>query len=580
MIRCDHHNITKNCNIMFPLLQVEDIFRVVQDTMKDMIVPQKTSNTKQLIRMDSHGDLDSSVMSNSQQYEVMYVGRLRVASKRAPPEFIDDAVERFKELEVQKQKELSQLNQDSSDRDRCGSGSSTSSLIMNSTGDSGLTGGILTSPFSPDYCSSYSPYNSITRPRSISSLTTCDERREEELTQETLHQNISNVPKLNLVPEDSCLTSVSSTTAVPIVVTSASTTCNVNLELSTPTSLISSSQSLDERSRESIIQDLKGVAESEKRESLKNDHKIRVTPVEITTDHHPLGSVASKSDDDKISKEPVNRQVSLPVGRSRTNSGGKSDFQKCSSSPGVMSPRRSRRLYQNRPMLFLIGRLELRLISTDHHQILLNKTFNHVSHCSQGIMNKDHFGFICRDKESSMTSCESYVGFIFRCQSEKLVEEILHSLRQAFHNAHQTYSNSLKAKSVKSSCILCETCPMKWFHTLCVSIEDCDDEKTWVILMKSVNESYLNEDEKDEIMTKYSSIKSFNSTSEQNEIFMMILRGLCERKQSKHQHVIPNDTHGYLEKKSSSIDVFKHHVSSSLESLLKVSFMLISCFIS
>ena len=226
------------------------------------------------------------------------------------------------------------------------------------------------------------------------------------------------------------------------------------------------------------------------------------------------------------------------------------------------TPRRRR--YQNKPMLFLVGRLEVRLISPDHQQILLNKTFDHIYHCAQGTLYPDHFGFICRDRESNAVTAESYVGFIFRCQSANLVKEILHSLQQAFQNAQVAFQKRQQKGNFAS---LCESCPMHWYHRLCCDLEGLDPEKTWVYLMKSV-QTGLNEDEKDEVMTKYASVKTY-STEEQNYLFMTILRKLCERNQLRHRHTSNEKDHPYLEKKSSSIDTFKAKVNNSVEHLVR-----------
>lgn len=441
--------------------KVVELFQSITESCKE-IVPQKGGNCRQLVRMGSHADLDS-VMNNSQQYEVMYVGRLRVPQKRGSESFIDEAVERFQESESFRKKELINENESSEFRDRTGSGSSTCSLTF----DQPTT----------------IPTSGLPRPRSISSLTVCDEKKEDEMESGGLFK-----------------------------VTEEQKEGESSVNNLKPPTLITNSQSLDENSKQSILKDLKHCSE----------------PCQIRV---PIHNVVSK-------------QTSLPVTASM--------------------PRRRR--YQNKPMLFLIGRLEVRLISPDHQQILLNKTFDHIYHCGQGMQYPDHFGFICRDRESNAVTAESYVGFIFRCQSANLVREILHSLQQAFQNAQATFQKRQKGNYAN----LCESCPMHWYHRLCCDLEGLDAEKTWVYLMKSV-QSGLNEEEKDEVMTKYASAKTY-STQEQNDLFMTILRKLCEKNQRRHRHTgNENESdHPYLEKKSSSIDTFKAKVNNSFEQLLKV----------
>lgn len=38
----------------------------------------------------------------------------------------------------------------------------------------------------------------------------------------------------------------------------------------------------------------------------------------------------------------------------------------------------------------------------------------------QGIKNADHFGFICRE-----LNVESYIGYVFKCQSESVADDLV-----------------------------------------------------------------------------------------------------------------------------------------------------------
>ena len=87
---------------------------------------------------------------------------------------------------------------------------------------------------------------------------------------------------------------------------------------------------------------------------------------------------------------------------------------------------------RNRTMLLQVGRSDLRLISPDTKQVLLHKSFREISHCACGLHNKECFGFICRESGQSQ-----YLGYIFRCESVGVVEDIMQGLRSAFHNAHE-----------------------------------------------------------------------------------------------------------------------------------------------
>lgn len=79
----------------------------------------------------------------------------------------------------------------------------------------------------------------------------------------------------------------------------------------------------------------------------------------------------------------------------------------------------------NRTMILIIANREVRIISPDAKTILFHKSVQDISQTTKGIQNTDCFGFICREISSSGVAM--YVGFIFRCESDKVSSEILHS---------------------------------------------------------------------------------------------------------------------------------------------------------
>jgi len=130
----------------------------------------------------------------------------------------------------------------------------------------------------------------------------------------------------------------------------------------------------------------------------------------------------------------------------RSSAGSSSSFhqqqqQQSSSSNNFDLFRRAsaRQVVKNRTMLLLIGKDELCTISIDKHQMLFSKSFNSIVHCLQGNNNKDHFGLICRDSGKINPNAESYAGFIFKCQSEKVVREIMGALKQVIYNSQHNY---------------------------------------------------------------------------------------------------------------------------------------------
>lgn len=94
---------------------------------------------------------------------------------------------------------------------------------------------------------------------------------------------------------------------------------------------------------------------------------------------------------------------------------------------------------QNRTMVFLVGRSDLRLISPDRKQVLLYKDFKDVASCAQGHKNSDHFGIICREANN-----EGYIGYVFKCQSDHVADDIVAAISQAF----VTCSEQKKKKKV------------------------------------------------------------------------------------------------------------------------------------
>jgi len=81
----------------------------------------------------------------------------------------------------------------------------------------------------------------------------------------------------------------------------------------------------------------------------------------------------------------------------------------------------------NRTMILIIANREVRIVSPDAKTILFHKNIQEISQTAKGIRNRDCFGFICREVG---VSGSIYVGFIFRCESDKVSTEILQSKSQ------------------------------------------------------------------------------------------------------------------------------------------------------
>ncbi|XP_015784738.1 TBC1 domain family member 4 [Tetranychus urticae] len=560
-----------------------------------------------------------NILSNSQQFEVMYVGKIKVYTKRAPPSFIDDAVESFRTINPAKVK-FSNIDDNRSNNQQQSDRSESENSLTPTPLNDGPDASSLSLSSSPTTTASIANELGMQRPRSISSLTTCKEYKEtfdEESPREEINISLKNATsslpshpvtitcthsdEKDSVFSDEGRESMDDSFNNSRPESSASTasgiggifgTSGTSLHLPS-TSLITNTQSLDEQGRASILRDLE-VCSKQTQESLspiqspnnpdvmfKPDaslpvkNELKVSPTAINEKEtstitrvpspssflldasltHPLApapdSVSSTSltpsVNSAVRKLSTEKQVSLPC-RTRT-SGGASDLRR----------NRQSSKFQNRTMLFLIGRLAICLISPDLQQILFNKTFNYVSHCSQGVKYMDHFGFICR--EPSYYPSESYVGYVFRCQTDKLVNEIMHTLKQAFHNAHHACQVN-KNKSI----IICEACPMQWFHRLCMDVENLSAKKAQTVILERLDS--LPDADKNEIMSKYEG-SQVSSIDEQNRIIMGLLRRMSERKQQNHNH------NGKDEKRNSisTLDNLKQKarksLSSSLETILK-----------
>ncbi|XP_050423211.1 TBC1 domain family member 1 isoform X2 [Adelges cooleyi] len=216
----------------------------------------------------------------------------------------------------------------------------------------------------------------------------------------------------------------------------------------------------------------------------------------------------------------------------------------------------------NRTMVFQIGKSDLRLISPDRKQILLHKQLKDVINCVQGHRNNLHFGFTCRDS-SSMETC---IGYIFKCESESVANELVTAINLAHHNTNESF------KKEKQVIVSCEHCPMVWFHRLCSDVENLNEHKVQSVIFKHLD--MLPEDDQDVVLTKLHGLETLSKISlkEQNELLMMLLRTHCESKQSKHVHDSAENRHEFLNQYLGGSTIFmkaKRSLTSSFDQLLK-----------
>uniref|UniRef100_A0A2M4B9S9 Rab-GAP TBC domain-containing protein n=1 Tax=Anopheles marajoara TaxID=58244 RepID=A0A2M4B9S9_9DIPT len=219
---------------------------------------------------------------------------------------------------------------------------------------------------------------------------------------------------------------------------------------------------------------------------------------------------------------------------------------------------------QNRTMVFLIGQSDLRLISPDRKQVLLHKGFRDVASCVHGQKNPDHFGIICRDLNN-----DGYIGYVFKCQSEQVADDIVMAISQAF----QACSAQKQKERAAAQIFSCEHCPMLWYHKLCTDIEGLSDKKTQYMIFKRIDTT-LTDDEQRLLMEKYHGAEeaSGQSVGEQNQFLMMLLRAHCESKQQRHVHDTVENRTEFLNQYLGGSGIFmkaKRSLTSSFDHLLK-----------
>ncbi|CAG5082111.1 Similar to TBC1D1: TBC1 domain family member 1 (Homo sapiens) [Cotesia congregata] len=245
----------------------------------------------------------------------------------------------------------------------------------------------------------------------------------------------------------------------------------------------------------------------------------------------PLGgsveSLPVPSDTQESQSPKKGRSSTMPVPemmRSRAASTG-----------SVLGPRRESSVKgnedHNRTMLFQVGRYDLRLISPDRKQVLFHKQLKDIASCVQGLKNPEHFGFICRE-----VNTDGFVGYIFKCQSASVADDLVGAITQAF--IATCHGNSTKKE--RHQVFSCEHCPMVWYNKLCQEIEGQNDRRVQSIIFSRLE--MLPEDEQEIVVTKYKGAEAAGgsgrefSLREQNQFLMLLLRAHCESKQTRHVH--------------------------------------------
>ncbi|KAH8248377.1 hypothetical protein KR032_004194 [Drosophila birchii] len=215
---------------------------------------------------------------------------------------------------------------------------------------------------------------------------------------------------------------------------------------------------------------------------------------------------------------------------------------------------------QNRTMVFLVGRCDLRLISPDRKQVLLYKDFKDVASCVHGQKSLDHFGIICRELNN-----DGYIGYVFKCQSEHVCDDIVAAIAQAFDTCAE------QKKKQETQIFSCEHCPMLWYHKLCTDVEGLTEKKTQALILRRIET--LSDDEQEIVWAKFCGSEKTNSpVAEQNQFLMMLLRAHCESRQQRHVHDTAENRSEFLNQYLGGSTIFmkaKRSLTNSFDNLLK-----------
>ncbi|BFF91605.1 TBC1 domain family member 4 [Drosophila madeirensis] len=269
------------------------------------------------------------------------------------------------------------------------------------------------------------------------------------------------------------------------------------------------------------------------------------------------GAAPRPLEENKENKSPEKRP--LMRGQSQIELGQKEHIPKQrdrSASQGCIPPY----VEQNRTMVFLVGRCDLRLISPDRKQVLLYKDFKDVASCVHGQKSLDHFGIICRELNN-----EGYIGYVFKCQSEHVCDDIVAAIAQAFDTCAE------QKKKQETQIFSCEHCPMLWYHKLCTDVEGLSEKKTQALILRRIET--LSDDEQEIVWAKFCGSEKTNSpVAEQNQFLMMLLRAHCESRQQRHVHDTAENRSEFLNQYLGGSTIFmkaKRSLTNSFDNLLK-----------
>uniref|UniRef100_A0A1B0AZR2 Rab-GAP TBC domain-containing protein n=1 Tax=Glossina palpalis gambiensis TaxID=67801 RepID=A0A1B0AZR2_9MUSC len=452
-------------------------------------------------------------------FEVMYVGKIRVSHKRVPYTFIDDALPKFKAYDAQRAR-LMQIS------------ATNRKMSLNSEGAFVGTPGALELKNSP------LKGNEVKEE---------DEEEAEELL--TKEQNLANKDS-NATEKDELDSSSGVNKAAAEAETEAENKvlCNNTENKSPPAKLMRGISQMEL----SLKRDRVNVKTDDKEESEKSAH----SNVIINKHPSPPRQEGEEGEEEELQQQQQQQQERETNEQNQQTLDNIPRQRDRSASYGCIPPY----VEQNRTMVFLVGRSDLRLISPDRKQVLLYKDFKDVASCAQGQKNADHFGIICREAHN-----EGYIGYVFKCQSDHVCDDIVAAISQAFVTCAE------QKRKEASQIFSCEHCPMLWYHKLCTDVEGLSEKKTQNMIFRRIES--LSDDEQDIIWAKFYGSEKMNSPlAEQNQFVMMLLRAHCESRQQRHVHDTSENRTEFLNQYLGGSTIFmkaKRSLTNSFDHLLK-----------
>lgn len=223
---------------------------------------------------------------------------------------------------------------------------------------------------------------------------------------------------------------------------------------------------------------------------------------------------------------------------------------------------------QNRTMVFILGRNDVRLISPDRKQVLLQKKFADVVSIVQGIENSEHFGIICSETKENKSE---FIGYVFKCQSGSIAHDIMSSVTKSLEALEQARLEEEKENEM-SNLLTCDHCPMVWYNRLCSTIEGLNDKKTYNTIIRFTEE--LSDEDHEIIMQKFfgSDKVSDIPLAERNNFLIALIEAHCQMRQQRHVHDTMENRSEFLNQYLGGSTIFmkaKRSLSNSFDHLLK-----------